>query len=81
MHQRDAVAALGLVHEMGRDEDRDVVLAGQVDQDLPEAVARHRIDARSRLVEDQEVGRVDQRHRQRQALADARAAGRPAARR
>ena len=68
VHQRDAVAALGLVHEVRGDEDRDLVAAGQLDQVLPEAVAGHRIDARGRLVEDQQVGLVDQRHGQLQAL-------------
>ncbi len=38
---------------------------------LPEDVARDRIDARGRLVEDQQLGLVHHRHRQRQALADA----------
>ena len=57
---------------MGRDEDRDVVFAGEVGQALPKAVARHRIDAGCRLVEYQNVGRMDHRHRQRQALADAK---------
>ena len=68
VHQRDAVAALGLVHEVGRDEDGDLVAAGEVDQVLPEGVPCHRVDARSRLVEDQQLGLVDQRHRQRESL-------------
>ena len=53
MHQRDAVAALGLVHEMGREKDRDAIIAGEIDQRAPERVARDRIDARGRLVENE----------------------------
>jgi hypothetical protein len=69
MHQRDPVAALGFVHEMGRDEDGDVVLARELGEDLPEAVAGDRIHAGGRLVEDEEdVGRVDHGDRQRQPL-------------
>ena len=55
MHQRDAIAALRLVHEMGRQEDGDAVLAGEIDQRAPELVARDRIDARCGLVENQDV--------------------------
>ena len=58
----------GLVDEVGGDEDRDLVAAGQLDQVLPEAVPGHRVDARGRLVEDQQVGLVDQRHGELQAL-------------
>ena len=71
MHERNAIAARGLVHEVRRDEDRHVVLAREVGQDLPEAVARDGIDARCRLVQDQNIGRMDHRDRKRQALADA----------
>ena len=71
IHQRNAVAALGLVHEMGRDEDRHALIARQIDQQFPEPVARQRIDARGRLVEDQHLGFVDDRDRERQPLADA----------
>ena len=69
MHQRDAVAALGLVHEVGGDEDGHAVAARQLDQLAPEGVARHRVDARGGLVEDQHLGLVDHGHRQRQTLA------------
>ena len=40
-------------------------------EQLPEGVARDRIDARGGLVEDQHVRSVDHRDRERQALADA----------
>ena len=45
VHQRDAVAALRLVHEVGGDEDGHAVLARQVEHQLPETVTRHRVDA------------------------------------
>ena len=69
MHQRDAVAALGFVHEVGGDEDRHAVLARQVDDQLPEVVARHRVHARGGFVEDQHVGAVEDGDGQLQALA------------
>ena len=69
MHQRDPVAALGLVHEMGGDEDGDLVPARQIDHDLPEGIPRHRVHPRGRLVEDQHLRPVDHGHRQGQPLA------------
>ncbi|CAO3437987.1 hypothetical protein [Azospirillum argentinense] len=69
VHQRDAVAAFGLVHEMRRDEDRHPVPARQPDHDLPERVARDGIDARRRLVQDQHGGLVNHRDGEGQALA------------
>ncbi len=45
IHQRYAVAAFGLVHEMGRDENRHTLVARKIDQRFPEAVPRQRIDA------------------------------------
>ena len=71
MHQRDAVAALGLVHEMGREEDGDAVVAREVDQRAPEGVARDRVDARGRLVEDQHGRPVQHRDGELQPLLDA----------
>jgi hypothetical protein len=71
VHQRDAVAALRLVHEVGGDEDGHPVLARQVEHQLPETIARHRVDPRGGLVEDQDLRLVDHRHGQRQALANA----------
>src|SRR5262249_6678920 len=71
MHQRNTVAALGLVHEMGRKEDRDAVIAGEIDQRAPERAARNRIDARSRLVENEKGRPVQHRHGELQPLLDA----------
>ena len=71
VHQRHAVAALGFVHEVGGDEDGHVVVARQIDHQLPEHVACDRIDTRSRFVEDQQCWLVHHRNGQRQALANA----------
>ena len=72
MHQRNAVAPLGLVHEVGREEDRDAIVAGEVDQRAPESVARNRIDARGWLVENEYRGPMQHRHRKLQPLLDAK---------
>ena len=71
MHERDAVAAVRLVHEMGGDEDRHPVVAREIDQRPPERVAGDRIDARGRLVEDEDGGLVQHRDGELKALLDA----------
>jgi len=68
MHQRDAVAALRLVHEVSGNEDRHAVAARQFEQEVPEPVARHRVDPRGRLVEDQYFRSMDDGGRERQPL-------------
>src|SRR5262247_1503260 len=49
----------------------DAVIAGEIDQRAPERVARDRIDARSRLVEDEKGRPVQHRHGELQPLLDA----------
>ena len=71
MHERDAVAALGFVHEVGGDEDGDLVAPGQLHHQPPEVVARNRVHARGGLIQDQQLGLVHHGHGQRQALAHA----------
>ena len=71
MHERDAVAALRLVHEVGGQEDGDALVAREVDQGAPEGVTGDGIDARSRLVEDQHGRPVQHGHRELQPLLDA----------
>ena len=51
MHQRNAVAAFGLVHEVGRQEDGDPIIARKINERAPEGIAGDRIDARRRFVE------------------------------
>ena len=68
VHKRDPVAACRFIHEMGRHEDRHALIAvRQVDEERPERIAGNRIDARGRLIENEEVGLVDDRHGERQA--------------
>src|SRR6516162_5682715 len=55
VHQRDPIAALSLVHEMGRYEDGDTVPTGHFHQQTPEPVTRSWINAGGRLVEDQHL--------------------------
>ena len=71
MHQRDTVAAIGLVHEVGRKEDGDPVVAGEIDQGAPEGVAGDRIDTRRGLVEDQDGRPMQHGDRKLQPLLDA----------
>jgi len=68
MHQRNAVAALCLVHEVGRKEDGDAIVAGKVDQATPKGVARDRVHARGWLVENEEGWPVEHRHGELQPL-------------
>ena len=72
MHQRDAVAAFGLVHEVGREEDGDAIIAGEIDQRAPESVAGDRVDARGGLVENEHGRPVQHGHRKLQPLLDAK---------
>ena len=71
VHQGNAVAAGGLVHKVGGHENGDFVLPRQFQQVPPEHVAGGGIDARGRLVENQDFGVVQAGGGQLQALADA----------
>ena len=71
MHQRYPVAPAGLVHEVGGDEDGHAVVARQFGQKAPERVARDRVDAGGRLVEDQHFGAMDHGGRELKPLTDA----------
>ena len=71
VHERDTVATHRLVHEVRGKKDRHPVVAGESNQVFPEPVARDRIDARRRLVQDQHLGAMLDGHRQLQALTDA----------
>ena len=68
VHQGDAVAAEGLVHEVGGDEDRHPLTAREVDEQLPELVAGDRIHAGGRLVQQEHVGLVQHGDRQGEPL-------------
>jgi hypothetical protein len=62
--------ALGLVHEVRREQDR-LALAQQHAQLLPHLVARLRVEAGGGLVEEDEVGIVHQRAREHEAALHA----------
>jgi hypothetical protein len=62
------VTALGLVHEVRRDQDRDPAL-GEIEERLPEVAPALRIDGAGRLVEHEQLGLVQDRARQRETLA------------
>src|SRR5258705_5877668 len=63
----DSVAAFRLVHVMGADQDGEPALAQMMDL-LPEFAAGQWIDARRRLVEQQQPGLVEHASREREAL-------------
>ncbi len=75
VHQRDPVAAHGFAQEVGGDEDRDPLLARQLDQEPPEVVTRIGVDARGGFVEDQHLRFMNHRNGQREALAQAERQG------
>ncbi len=68
--QRDAIAVLGFVHVVRGDDDGDAALRERIDQ-VPEPPARGRVDARGRLVEEQDRRLVQHRAAERQALLPA----------
>ncbi len=80
IHRHQPVEARRLFHIGGGDDDAHAGPPGadRIDQ-LPELAPRQRIDARGRLVEDQQVGVVDQRAAQAELLFHAarELAGRP----
>ena len=58
---RDAIAKLvGFVHVMRRDEDGEIALGLDALKHFPDMHARHRVEARRRLVEKKDAGLVDE---------------------
>ena len=72
IHRDQPVETLGLLHIGGRDDDAHAgaARAHAIDQ-FPELAARQRVDAGRRLVEDQQIGIVDQRAAQPELLPHA----------
>ena len=68
MHQRNAIASFPFVHEVGRQKDRYAFIAGKTNQVLPKAISGNRIDPRSRLIQDQHLGSVQDCDRELEAL-------------
>jgi len=70
MHERDPVAALGLVEVMSRHDQRDARRGERVDQ-MPELPSREGIDPSRRLVEEDDLRLVQQRAGKRETLLPA----------
>ena len=66
----DLAAALGFVHVVRGDEQRDA-LGGELEQQIPQLAARHRVDAGGRLVEEDDARLVHQRGAEREPLLPA----------
>ena len=62
-HQQQPVAALGLVHHVARHQ-HGRARVGEPVEERPQVPAQHRVEADGRLVEHQQVGFLEQRHRQ-----------------
>ena len=80
IHRHQPVEALGLLHIGGGHDDAHLRPPGtNAGDQLPEMPARQRIDAGGRLVEDQQIGIVDQRAAEAELLLHAarKLAGRP----
>ena len=76
VHDRDAVAELGLVHVVRGHEDRDLLALLQLADVAPDRAARLRVEADRRLVEEQHARRVQQPARDLQPPAHAAGEGR-----
>ena len=66
-HQRDTVATGSLVHIRRRNHNRNPLPLQPV-QHIPKLHTRNRIDTRRRLIQEKDIGSVDQRTAQRQLL-------------
>ena len=56
----DAVAVLGLVHIVGREEDRQFFLTAEISDVLPNAVSGLRVEAQRGLIEEKHARKMDQ---------------------
>lgn len=59
-HEEQVVAALGLVHDVGGDEDRRAAGGGDVVEEVPQVAAQDGVEADGGFVEDQELGSAEQ---------------------
>ncbi len=66
--ERQAVALLGLVHVVRRDEHGHAAVGRQLVDQVPEQAPAARVDAAGGLVEEEQLGLVDQRRRKRSPL-------------
>jgi hypothetical protein len=74
LDEAEALAALRLVHDVARNDDRGAVL-GHAAEALPELDAELRVDADGGLIEQEQLRLVHERARQRAALPHASAQG------
>ena len=75
VHDRDAIAELGLVHVVRGHEDRDLLALLQLGDVAPDRAARLRVEADRRLVEEEHARRVQEAARDLQAPAHAAGEG------
>ncbi len=59
-HEEQLVAALGLVHDVGGDEDRGAAGGGDVVEEVPQVAAQDGVESDGGFVEDQELGGAEQ---------------------
>ena len=63
------MAALGLVHDVGGDEEGGAAGGGDVVEEVPEVAAQDRVEADRRFVEDEEFGGAEEGDREGDAAA------------
>jgi hypothetical protein len=71
MHHDHVPATLGLIEIGGRDEHGRLLLAHELEDDLPQFVPRQRVDAGRRFVEQKKIGRAHERAGKPQLLLHA----------
>ena len=59
-HEEQAVAALGLVHDVGGDEEGGAAVGGDGVEEVPQVAAQDGVEADGRFVEDEEFGGAEQ---------------------
>ncbi len=59
-HEEEAVAALGLVHDVGGDEEGGAAVGGDAVEEVPQVAAEDRVEADGGLVEDEQVRGAEQ---------------------
>src|SRR6185312_7738890 len=58
------------IHEMCRDENGHTPIAGELQEQVPEMIPRHRVHSRGGLIQDQQLRFVNEGDGQGQSLAD-----------
>lgn len=63
-HEEEAVAAFGLVHHVGGDEEGGGPVGGDAVEEFPQVTAEYGVEADGRLVQDEEFGGAEQGDRE-----------------